>query len=168
MVESILHLLERLFGTSMFAKCMITFIISMIPIVELRGAIPVGVGILGLPVYTATLISLVGNMAPVPFIIIFARRVFTWMRTRSHRLGALADRLENKAKAKGSGLYRGELIGLIIFVAIPLPGTGAWSGALIAAILNRRLKAALPAIALGVLIAGVLIAGITYGFKSLL
>ena len=168
MTESILHLLENLFGTSIFAKCIITLIISMIPIIELRGAIPLGVGILNLPVYTAMLISLVGNMIPVPLIIIFARKIFVWMRKKSRRLGALADRLENKARTKGEKLYRGELIGLMIFVAIPLPGTGAWTGALIAAILNRRLKAALPAIAAGVVIAGVLVAGITYGFKSLL
>ena len=168
MIDAILGALNNLFGTSYLAKCIITLIISMIPIIELRGAIPVGAGILGLPVHTATLISLVGNMIPVPLIIIFARKVFIWMRKKSDRLGMMADKLENKARSKGDKLYRGEMIGLMIFVAIPLPGTGAWTGALIAAILNRRLKLALPAIGAGVAIAAVLIAGITYGFKSLL
>ena len=168
MVDTILNALNSLFGTSYIAKCAITLIISMIPIIELRGAIPVGAGILGLPVHTATLISLFGNLIPVPFIIIFARKVFMWMRSKSSRLGRLADKLENKARAKGDKLYRRELIGLMIFVAIPLPGTGAWTGALIAAILNRRIKLALPAIAAGVVIAAILVAGITYGFKSLL
>ena len=168
LTETILGFLENLFGTTYFAKCLITFIIAMLPVVELRGAIPIGAGVLGLPVHTAALISFVGNMVPVPFVIIFVRRVFGWMRKKSRILGSFADMLENKAKSKGESLYRGELIGLIIFVAIPLPGTGAWTGAMIAAILNSRLRAALPAIGVGVAIAGILVTGITYGFKSLI
>ena len=168
MTEVILGFLENLFGTSFFAKCVITFIVAMLPVVELRGAIPMGVGILGLPVHTAALISFVGNMIPVPFVIIFARRVFGWMRRKNRFLGAFADKLENKAKSGGERLYRSELIGLMVFVAIPLPGTGAWTGAMIAAILNRRLKASLPVIGVGVVIAGILVTGITYGFRSIL
>ena len=106
-------------------------------------------------------------MVPVPFIIVFVRKVFGWMRKKSRHLGMFADKLESRAKSKGAKLYRGELIGLMIFVAIPLPGTGAWTGALIAAILDLRLKAAIPAIFAGVLIAGILITGITYGFSTL-
>jgi uncharacterized membrane protein len=168
LAQQILWFLENLFGTSILAKCLITLLISIIPFVELRGAIPIGAGVLGLPVHTAALISLIGNMIPIPFIIIFARKIFAWMRKKSPRLGRMADRLENKAKLKGARLYRSQLIGLMIFVAIPLPGTGAWTGALIAAILDIRLKAALPAICAGVVIAGILISGITYGFTSLL
>ena len=140
----------------------------MLPIVELRGAIPIGAGVFGLPIHTAAIISLIGNMLPVPFIIVFIREIFGWMRKKNRRLGALADRFENKARSKSGKLYRGKLIGLMIFVAIPLPGTGAWTGALIAAILDIRLKAAVPAIGAGVLIAGILVTGITYGFTSLL
>ena len=168
MIDTILSLLNSIFGTSFYAKCFITFIISMLPIVELRGAIPIGAGVFGLPVHTAAIISLVGNMVPVPFIIIFIRKIFGWMRKKSRRLGFLADKFESRAKAKGEKLYRSELIGLLIFVAIPLPGTGAWTGSLIAAILDIRLKAALPVIGAGVLIAGVIVTGITYGFTSLL
>ena len=167
MTETILHFLESIFGTSDFARYAITFVISMIPVVELRGAIPIGVGVFGLPIHTAALISLVGNMVPVPIIIIFIRKIFGWMRKKSKRLGRLADKFENKAKSKGSKLYRRELLGLTIFVAIPLPGTGAWTGSLIAAILDIRLKAALPAIGAGVLMAGILVTGITYGFTAL-
>ena len=167
MVDIVLDLLNSLFGTSYIAKCIITLIISMLPIVELRGAIPIGVGILGLPVHTAAIISLIGNMLPVPFIIIFIRKIFGWMRKASPRLGTIADKLESKAKSKGEKLYRSELVGLMIFVAIPLPGTGAWTGAMIAAILDIRLKAAIPAISIGVLIAGVIITGLTYGLTSL-
>ena len=168
MIDTILNLLNGIFGTSFYARCFITFIISMLPVVELRGAIPIGAGILGLPVHTAALISLVGNMVPVPFIIVFIRKIFGWMRKKSRRLGVLADKFENKAKAKGATLYRSELIGLLVFVAIPLPGTGAWTVSLIAAILDIRLKAAMPVIGAGVLIAGIIVTGITYGFTSLL
>ena len=168
MTQFILELLENLLGTSLFAKIAITLIIAMLPIVELRGAIPIGAGILGLPVHTAAIISVIGNLIPVPFIIIFARKIFGWMRRKSVRLGNMADKLENKAKKKSASLYRGRWLGLMIFVAIPLPGTGAWTGAMIAAILNMRLKAAMPAIGVGVVIAGILITGITYGFTSLL
>ena len=167
MTEAILRFLESIFGTSDFAKCVITLIISMIPVVELRGAIPIGSGILGLPVHIAAIISMVGNMLPVPFIILLIRKIFAWMRKKSARLGRLADRLEKKAKSKGAKLYRGELIGLIIFTAIPLPGTGAWTASLIAAILDIRLKTAFPAIGSGVVVAGALITGITYGFVAL-
>ena len=167
MTDAILDLLNSIFGASYFARCLITFLISMLPIVELRGAIPIGVGILGLPIHTAAIISLIGNMVPAPFIIIFIRKIFGWMRKKSRRLGAFADRFEKKAKSKGEKLYRRELIGLMIFVAIPLPGTGAWTGSLIAALLDIRLKTALPAIAAGVLIAAILVTGITYGFTAL-
>ncbi|NLA86765.1 MAG: small multi-drug export protein [Clostridiales bacterium] len=139
----------------------------MLPVIELRGAIPVGVA-MGLDPSVSTIISLVGNLLPVPFIILFIRRIFTWMKHKSRRLADIAERLEKKAQSKGSMLYKGELIGLAIFVAIPLPGTGAWTGALIAAILGMRLKAALPAIAAGVFVAGLIIFGITYGFKAVL
>ena len=167
MIDAILGFLEGLFGTSFLSKCIITLIISMFPIIELRGAIPVGAGVLGLPIYTTAIISIIGNMLPVPIIIIFIRKIFAWMRKKSRRLGRLVDRLENKAKSKGAKLYRGEIIGLIIFVAIPLPGTGAWTGALIAAMLDIRLKIALPAIGVGVIIAGILMTGLTYGFSAL-
>jgi uncharacterized membrane protein len=88
------------------------------------------------------------------------------MQKKSARLARIAGKLESKALEKGSRLYKGELIGLMVFVAIPLPGTGAWTGALIAAILGIRLKAAFPAIAAGVVIAGILVLGITYGFTQ--
>jgi uncharacterized membrane protein len=138
----------------------------MVPIAELRVAIPVGVK-LGLPHLTSALLAVAGNILPAPFIILFARRVFEWMREKSVRLRRLAERLEQKARDNKDILYKGEVLGLIIFVAVPLPGTGAWTGALIAAVLNIRLKVAFPAIALGVLIAGLLVTGITFGFTSL-
>ena len=141
-----------------------TFLIAMLPVVELRGAIPVGVGLLGrsaLPsVYLA---AVLGNMLPVPFIIVYIRRIFQWLRRRSRRLDSLVTRLETKAHLKGRMVTRYKYLGLCILVAIPLPGTGAWTGALVAAFLDMRLRSAVPAIFLGVLIAGVLVSLVTGG-----
>ncbi len=147
-------------------KYLATFIISMIPVIELRGAIPIGVS-LGLSHAEAMGISIIGNMLPVPFIILFIRPIFRWMTKKSGKLARLAEKLEAKAEGKWDRIHRYQFFALTIFVAIPLPGTGAWSGALIAAVMNMRLRNALPSILLGVLIAGVLVSGITYGFTSI-
>ena len=141
-----------------------TFLIAMLPVVELRGAIPVGVGMLGrsaLPsVYLA---AVLGNMLPVPFIIVYIRRIFQWLRRRSRRLDGLVTLLETKAHLKGRMVTRYKYLGLCILVAIPLPGTGAWTGALVAAFLDMRLRSAVPAIFLGVVIAGILVSLVTGG-----
>ena len=147
-------------------KYLATFIISMIPVIELRGAIPIGVS-LGLSHAEAMGISIIGNMLPVPFIILFIRPIFRWMTRKSGKLARLAEKLETKAEGKWDKIHRYQFFALTIFVAIPLPGTGAWSGALIAAVMNMRLRNALPSILLGVLIAGILVSGITYGFTSI-
>lgn len=156
----------ELLQSSEIGKMIITFFVSMLPVIELRGAIPIGTA-MGLSPVTSAVISVVGNMLPIPFIILFIRRIFAWMQAKSPRLGKIARRLEARAISKSSSLYKGELIGLMIFVAIPLPGTGAWTGALIAAILGIRLKVALPIITAGVFIAGFLVLGITYGFTKI-
>lgn len=144
-----------------------TFLISMLPIVELRGGLPAGVA-MGLPIPTAFLAAFLGNMLPVPFIILFIRRVFKWIRVHIPRLGAFVDRLEKKAYSKSDKVVQYETWGLLAFVAIPLPGTGAWTGALIAALLDLRLKRAIPVITLGVLIAGGIITLLTYGVTVIL
>lgn len=147
-------------------KYLATLIISMIPVIELRGAIPIGVS-LGLSHAEAMGISIIGNMLPVPFIILFIRPIFRWMTRKSGKLARLAEKLETKAEGKWDKIHCYQFFALTIFVAIPLPGTGAWSGALIAAVMNMRLRNALPSILLGVLIAGILVSGITYGFTSI-
>ena len=147
-------------------KYLATLIISMIPVIELRGAIPIGVS-LGLSHAEAMGISIIGNMLPVPFIILFIRPIFRWMTRKSGKLARLAEKLETKAEGKWDKIHRYQFFALTIFVAIPLPWTGAWSGALIAAVMNMRLRNALPSILLGVLIAGILVSGITYGFTSI-
>jgi len=146
-------------------KMLLTFLISMAPVVELRGAIPVGVS-MGLGHWQAMLISILGNMVPVPFIIVFIRKIFAWLREKSAGLEKMVSRLEKRAEGKWEKVYKYELLGLAILVAIPLPGTGAWTGALVAALMDLRLKTAVPAIFLGVVVAGFLVTGLTFGFTS--
>lgn len=138
-----------------------TALVSMAPVVELRGGIPIGVG-LGLPLWEAYLAAVIGNMVPVPFIIVFIRRIFKWMRSNLPPLGRLIEKLEDKAHLKGQMVRKYKYLGLVILVAIPLPGTGAWTGALVAAFLDMRLRDAVPSIFLGVLIAGLAISGLTH------
>lgn len=144
----------------------VTLIVSMIPVIELRGAIPLGVG-LGLSHFDAMWVSMLGNMLPVPFIILFIRPIFKWMTRKSEKLGRVVEKLEARAEGKWDKVHKYQFFGLAIFVGIPLPGTGAWTGALIAAVMDMRLRTALPSIALGVVIAGLLVTGITYGFTSI-
>lgn len=131
------------------------FFMSMIPVVELRGAIPYGLAA-GLDPWLTYLAAVVGNMVPVPFIMIFIRRIFNWARERSRWLGDRVRWLEDRAEKKSDLVQRYALAGLTVLVAIPLPGTGAWTGALVAALMNIRLRQSFPAVLLGVLIAGVI------------
>ena len=139
-----------------------TFLISMVPVIELRGAIPIGVGA-GLELPLAIAVSIIGNLVPVPFIIIFIKKIFAWMRTNIKKLDGLVTRLEKRAESKSETVQKYAFWGLFILVAIPLPGTGAWTGALVAAMLEMPLKKAFPAIMLGVLGAAAIVAFVTYG-----
>lgn len=160
-----MELFEPLKNTE-YGSYLITFLVSMIPVIELRGAIPIGVG-LGLSHFEAMAVSIVGNMLPVPFLIAFIRPIFRWMTAKSERLGHLVDKLTAKAEGKWEKVHRYQFFGLAVFVGIPLPGTGAWTGALIAAVMDMRMRNALPSILLGLICAGFLVTGITYGFTSL-
>ena len=150
-----------MFGESLLGAAATTFFMAMVPVIELRGALPVGVAA-GLPVWAATVIAILGNMVPIPFILLLLRRVFAWLRSFP-KLGALIDKLERRAHLKGRTVQKYRTLGLIILVAIPLPGTGAWTGALVADVLDIRMKTALPAIFAGVCIAGVIVALVTTG-----
>ena len=134
----------------------------MLPILEVRGSVPFGVG-MDLPLIPVLLVSIFGNMIPVPFIILFIRKIFEWMKKKSQKLGSVAQKLEERAAKKGDVLVKYEMLGLFILVAIPLPGTGAWTGALVAAMFNLRLKNALPAISLGVVAAGLIMSIVSWG-----
>lgn len=154
------------FLSTTLGKIIITFLWSMVPVIELRGAIPIGVGS-GLPYWVAVTTSIIGNLVPVPFIIIFIRKIFELMRKWSSKLDGIVSRLEKRAESKSDVVQKYAFWGLFILVAIPLPGTGAWTGALVAAMLDMRLKRAFPAIALGVLGAAVIITLLTFGVDKL-
>ena len=142
-------------------KCLFTMLVSMLPVVELRAGLPFGVA-LGLPYYLAFPAAVAGNLLPAPFIIVYIRRVFELLRKYFPRLNGLVDRLEKKAHLKGKRVQKYQYLGLWLFVAIPLPGTGAWTGSLAAAFLGMRLKKAMPAVVLGVLTAGCIMLGLTH------
>ena len=147
-------------GTTV-GKFISTFLISMVPIIELRFGLPYGIA-QGLPYPVALTAAVLGNMLPVPFIIIYSKRIFAWLRGRWTGLDTFSTRQENKANVKGEVVQRVGPWGLLLFVAIPLPGTGAWTGALIAALLNLRVKQAAPAIFVGVCIAAAIMSAGTY------
>ena len=147
-------------------KLLLTFTTAMIPVVELRGAIPVGVAA-GLPPAVACAVAILGNLLPVPFIMLLARWVFNWLRD-SRLFGSKIVWLERRAHLKGRIVRRYRLPGLVVLVAIPLPGTGAWTGALVASLLDIRLRSALPAILLGLIIAGGITTAVTLGLIHLL
>ena len=155
------------FLNTYFGKIVMTFLISMVPVIELRGAIPIGVGA-GLNLWLSIAVSIVGNLVPVPFIIIFIKKIFAWLRTKSEKLNGLVTRLEKRAESKSATVQKYAFWGLFVLVAIPLPGTGVWTGALVAAMLEMPLKKAFPAIMLGVLGAGVIVSFVTYGAGALL
>ena len=145
---------------------LLTFLVAMVPVVELRGAIPFGV-VRGLNLWTAIIASVLGNLVPVPFIILFIRRIFAWMRAHMPKLDGLVTRMEKKAEKNRAAVEKYAFWGLAILVAIPLTGTGAWTGALVAAMMEMRLKRAFPAIAIGVVIAAVIVSVITYGAQAI-
>ena len=152
--------------TTAWGEFCFTILVSMIPIVELRGGIPFGVAA-GLSVPAAYLAAVIGNLLPVPFIIVYIRRIFQWMRRHFPRLDRMVDALERKAHLKGRIITRYKYLGLFLFVAIPLPGTGAWTGSLAAAFLDMPLRRAIPAITLGVMTAGVIISILTFGIVNI-
>lgn len=159
MLDSIINVLSGINGY------LTVFIISMLPIVELRGAIPIGVG-LDLNWLLTYIVCVCGNMVLVPFIILFIRPIVEFLM-RTKKLRPLGEKIRNRVMSKSSKVTKYKMMGLFIFVAIPLPGTGAWTGAMLAGLMDMRLKDALPMILLGVLVAGVLMMGISYGFGEL-
>ena len=154
-----------MFGESLWGAAAMTFVMAMAPVIELRGAIPAGVAA-GLPVWAATVIAIAGNMAPIPFILLLLRKIFAWLRGFSW-LGDKIAWLERRAHLKGRTVRKYRTLGLIVLVAIPLPGTGAWTGALVADVLDIRMRIALPATFIGVCIAGVIVALLTTGVVHL-
>ncbi len=153
------------FLDTLFGQLILTAGVAMVPVLELRGAIPIGVAH-GLDPWLACSAAVIGNMIPVPVLILLTRRVFDWLRRLSW-LGERIEALERRAHLKGRAVQKYRLLGLVVLVAIPLPGTGAWTGALVASVLDIRLRDALPAIFLGVIIAGAITTALTLGIIHL-
>ena len=140
----------------------------MIPILELRGGLlAAGPAILDIPMWQAIPICVVGNLVPIPFILLLITKIFDWMKG-TRKLKPIVEKLEKKAMSKSDQIEKYEFWGLVIFVGIPLPGTGAWTGALIAALLGIRFRKAFPAIVLGVCLAAFIMTVLSYGFLGAL
>ncbi|MBQ6366448.1 MAG: small multi-drug export protein [Oscillospiraceae bacterium] len=132
----------------------------MVPVVELRGGLPYGI-VSGLPYGLAVTAAVLGNMLPVPFIILFIEKVFAWLREHFPKIDSFISSLEKRAADKQETVDKYGALGLVLLVAIPLPGTGAWTGSLVAALMHMKLQKAVSCVFLGVIIAAVLMTVIT-------
>ena len=162
-MDSIVQSLVNFFNGTIPGELTV-FLLSMMPIVELRGGI-LASKLLGLEMIPAFFICLVGTLLPVPFILLFINKIFDWMRNT--RFVKLVDRMEEKGRSKFERINRYKTVGLIIFVAIPLPGTGAWTGSLAAALMKMPFKTALASVAVGTLLADILMCLLSYGVLGL-
>lgn len=138
----------------MTVKLLTLFFVSMVPVIELRGAIPMGV-LMGIPFWLNYLVCVTGNILPVPILVLFARKVLFWL-AKQPRFGHYFQKIIDIGNSKVDRLGNFELLGLFLFVAVPLPGTGAWTGSLIATLLQMRLSKAFFAIAVGVATSGLI------------
>ena len=150
---------------------LIIFLISMVPIIELRGAMVYAVGY-GLPYIPALIVCVLGNMLPVPFIYFFARKFLAWGANQKH-IGKICSFFLVKGEKAGQKLVQatgrgGLFLALLLFVGIPLPGTGAWTGTLGASFLNMGFKSTVVAVCLGVVMAGIIMAALSTGVFSLI
>ncbi len=158
MVEELTNWLTS--AMSGLPKELIIFVISMIPILELRGGI-VAASLLGVPITTAIPICIIGNIIPIPFILLFITKIFELMK-KTKLFRPMVEKLESKAMGKSDKIKKYEFLGLLLFVGIPLPGTGAWTGSLIAALLRIKNKKAVPAIFCGLLMATAIMCIVSY------
>ena len=141
-------------------------LLAMMPIVELRAALPWAIA-RGLDPWFSYLLCVLFNILPVPFILLFLNKILAWMET-TRRFSGIAKWLKERAHKKSETYYKYEMLGLFILVAIPLPGTGAWTGSLVAAVMGLRMKRAIPPIFLGVAAAGIIMLTLSLGVVSVL
>ena len=156
MTEKLAEILINFFGERLGENSeeLIIFMISMLPVL-------IAAKLLGVDWLPAFIICFIGNMLPIPFILLFIRKIFEFLK-KFKFTRKIVEKLEAKSKKKSDKFKRGTRFGLFTFVAIPLPGTGGWTGSLIAAMLDMRLKYSLPIIAVGVLCAGIIMSVIAY------
>lgn len=144
---------------------LVIFLISMFPIVELRGGL-IAASLLGVKWVIAFPICIIGNIVPIPFVLFFFNKIITWLK-KTKLFGKLAAKIEERAKSKSAKIEGAKFLGLMLFVGIPLPGTGGWTGAMAAALLNMRVKKSAPAILLGIILAGVIMSVLAYFIPGL-
>ena len=163
MTEQLTNWFQGLFGSGVPGE-LIAFLASMLPVIECRGGMIIAKGF-GIPFLRAFLLCYAGNMIPVPFILLFIKQIFAFMKKHNILTKFIAF-LEGKTARNQEKVMRYKQWGLLLFVAVPLPGTGGWTGSLFAALLNIDFKKALPIIALGVFIADVIMSLFTYGLGA--
>ena len=158
-MESVVHsIVSALSGK--ISKEFIVFLVSMVPLLELRGSI-LAAGFMRMEFLPTYIAAVLGNMLPIPFIFLFIKKIFAWLKTT--RLKKIPEKLEAKAMSKSDQIEKYGYFGLFLFVAIPLPGTGAWTGSLIAVLLGMKTKKSLLFVFLGVLIAGLVMSLLSFG-----
>lgn len=163
----IAQFIENTFGAAAeWIKYAVTFLVSMLPIVELRGSIPIGYAF-KIPWYWCYILSVIGNLLPIPFILIFIKKLIGWFK-KTKRLNKLGVWLEAKAEKNTSKIQKYEVFGLMLFVSVPLPVTGAWTGALVAALTGMKFRNSMISIIGGVLIAGAIVTLICQGVLGFL
>lgn len=162
-MENIVTSLVELFSQTIPGELTV-FLLSLMPIIELRGGI-LAAKLLHLEMLPAFFICLVGTILPTPFILLFINKIFDWMRNT--RLVKLVDRMEAKGRSKFDKINKYKTLGLLIFVAIPLPGTGAWTGSLAAALMKMDFKSAMISVACGTLVADIIMCVLSYGLLGL-
>ena len=164
MAESLVHTFLGLFDglrSIPFGKELIAFLISLMPILELRGGL-IAAALLGLNIVPAFIICIIGNLLPIPFILWFITPIFNKLKKTKH-LSKFVNKIEKKALSKKDKIEKAEFWGLFFFVGIPLPGTGGWTGSLIASLINMDKKKAMLAITCGVLLAGLIVGSLSFG-----
>lgn len=155
--------LAQIFGEVIPAELTV-FVISLLPVLELRGGL-VAAKVLGVDLIPAMLIGFIGTILPTPFILLFIRKIFDWMRNT--KLVKLVDKLEAKGKSKFAEIEKYKTFGLLLFVGVPLPGTGAWTGSLAAALMKMPFKNAMISVIGGSLMADILMAIFSYGLLGI-
>ena len=166
MLDSIVGAIQSFFLETVGEEFCVLFC-SMIPIIELRGAIPMG-AVFGMPWWQSYILSVIGNMLPVPIILLFVKAVITWMgKSKVKFFNKIADFLNKRVEKRRGQIEKYSFWGVCFFVAVPLPVTGAWTGSLVAAMIDMKFWKALVSCFIGVLIAGVIMTLISYGVVAI-
>ncbi len=159
-MQSLVEAFSNTLGQYVSAEAVV-FLISMMPLIELRGGL-IAASLLKVPITTAIPVCIIGNIIPIPFILLFIKQIFKWMK-KVPLFRGIVDKLEARAMKKSADVTKYEFLGLTLFVGIPLPGTGAWMGSLIAALLEMDFKKAILAELLGIAMATIIVSILSYG-----